>query len=1214
MLEKSIEASLVRDKDFEITSAQTLQDKDNSMDTEISNHALKRKYEDIRREILTRRPSYQMDSSNLALLATGKDPEIIISDSFLNSNRINTSGEEPYVSPEFSAITTPNSLNSEKISESVEKLDGLLPENPESTIPDSVSSEKIGNLLDEPVGSISGHPRTRVSNSLNLEAKSNTVEKEPNILLPEVPKSLEEPDVSLPEDPKIIMSNFLNLEASSDTVEASGISLPTHPRSLEELDVALPEHSKATIVPNEPNILLSEDPKSLEEPDVPLLHWKTTMPNSLSSKQISDIMEEPCEKISNTVEEVIASSDELAQIISNSMASDASHDRVEESETGDKGYQENSIDSEEKEENNSDGMNSRVNELRGISPKPHLNPIDKFSEVHHDSQNSYNSAIDWWDRRPERRHRIIAGTLIKKHFDDGFLSNGMSIPYDGVLREIWTDSQDGKRETLHRVEFRDGDQEDLTYQELLACANLYAEMESSLTSFGKILSYNETTAYYFTADRDTVQGVAKRLGCRVEDLLLFNKSWYKHRFCLTAKRSMDQSTILRIDPSVCDLERIKPLLLKHKGWLCKERDNYLWRSVHDIPLVEVDSDHANEMELIPSEENNFDLSKPPFERTGTTKSDQIFYGKLRLLHKFIQENGNCYITSTTSKRLHDFQYDINKGRTGLTKERVEALKHIGFKVIVGKYNVTKQRVEELKALGFEFQSPLHTLSSEVAPRKKRRRVDNNCKEAPRDIKKRKEQAIQTRSSDLRKPPYVSAGNVRSDAIFYEHLCYLQTFIHEHGHVNVGNKDNSRLRKYLYEINSGIKNMSEERVEALRSVGYTFPASSPFADRNTSSSRLEGQAEEAEGTTDLYKPPYVVTGNARSDEIFYNHLCYLQTFIHEHGHGNVGNKDNSRLKTYLNAINNGTKKNMSEERVEALKSVGYKFPASSPFADRNTSSSDLEGQAEEAEGARDLCKPPYVDTGNVRSDKSFHEHLCNLQSFIHEHGHHQIDRSHKKKVNRLRDFCYRLNKEGRSKLPEKRVEALEAIGFKFQAQTLSSDISFDKNTEKGDQRTEVTHPASCTLDSDVQSTEKYTTTMSDHTSCDNRGLGAIINPNSISMWEAANRPLGNTHQENDLPVSTMQEDNSNSETINRPLRNTQENDLPVSTTQEDNKRSGELLSLRERIAILEHNLDVSRDGNLRPKERVLILMEKAGEPRDGANISTCIEKLERDWNF
>ena len=1079
MLEKSIEASL-RDEDFEITSAQTLQDKENSMDT------VKRKYEDFRREISTSRPYYQMDSSNLTLLATGKDPDIIISDSFLNSKRINTTVEEPHVSPEFSAITTPNSLNSEKKSEAVEKLDALLPENPESTIPDSVKSEEIGNLLDEPDGSISGYPKTRMSNSLNLEAKSNTVEKEPNILLPEDPKSLEEPDVSLPEDPKIIMSNFLNLEASSDTVEASGILLPTYPRSLEELDVALPEHSKATIpndaVGREPNILLSEDPKSLEEPDVPLLHWKTTMPNSLSSEDMSDIMKEPSEKNSNTVKEALATSDDQAQNISNSMDSDASNERVEESKTVDKGYQEKNKDSEEKKQNNDAGMSSTVNELQGLSPKPHIHPREKLSEADHYSRIPCDSKNDWWKRRPEKRHGIVAGTLITKHFNDG--------PFDGVVRKICSDSEHGKTETFYNIEFSDGDKEELTFQEVLPCANLYTEMASSLTTSGKILKYNETTAYYFAVhNKETVQSVAKMLGCKVEAVI---------------PHKMEQPVILRIDPLVCDSERIKPLLLiKNEGWLRKERKTYLWRSVDDIPpLVEYVSDHADE-----SEENDVDALKKTFERPVNSKTDQTFNNKLGLLDKFIQQHGNCNIPRKTKKYIHDFRYDINEGRITLTKDRVAALKGIGFKVIVGN-KMTKQRVEELKVLGFEFQPPLHTLSSEVVPQKKRRRVDNNYIKAPRDIKKRKEQSIQTHSSDLPEPPKVNTGNKRSDDIFHKHLCYLQKFIHKRGHGNVSNKDNSSLRKYLYEINNG-------------------------------------------------------------------------------------------------------KKNMSDERVEALKSVGYKFPASSPFADKTISSSNPEGQAEQAEGTRDLCKPPYVDTGNKISDDIFHKHLCNLQMFIHEHGHHQIDRSHKKTMNQLRDFCHRINKQGRSKLHKKKVEALEAIGFKFQTQTSSSDILFDENTKKGDQRTEVTQPASCTHDSDVQRTEKHTTTMSDNTSCDNRVLGATSNSNSIS--ETTNRPLGNT-QENDLPVSSMQEDNSNSEIINRPLRNTQDNDLPVSTTQEDNKRSGELLSLRERIAILEDNLDVSRDGNLRPKERVLILMEKAGEPRDGANISTCIEKLERDWNF
>ena len=81
---------------------------------------------------------------------------------------------------------------------------------------------------------------------------------------------------------------------------------------------------------------------------------------------------------------------------------------------------------------------------------------------------------------------------------------------------------------------------------------------------------------------------------------------------------------------------------------------------------------------------------------------------------------------------------------------------------------------------------------------------------------------------------------------------------------------------------------------------------------------------------------------------------------------------------------------------------------------------------EPTGTFKCCKPPYVTTGNDKSDRKFYKYLCDLKEFIQEHGHCNVWSSYNI---RLYQFCYRTNKNVRE--PAKvRIEALKAIGFKF----------------------------------------------------------------------------------------------------------------------------------------------------------------------------------------
>ena len=213
---------------------------------------------------------------------------------------------------------------------------------------------------------------------------------------------------------------------------------------------------------------------------------------------------------------------------------------------------------------------------------------------------SYSASDDWWwNQEPKTRKEIGVGTLIKKHFKNADIFNGMDVPYDGFVRSIWKGSSQGgkkqqkqKQQTLYKIQFKDGDEEDLAYEQLLQCANLFTELSSSNYSH-EILPVNESISYYFVRDGENINRAAKQLGCKVDDILQFNKEWYQFQFQLSAKTKLKKGTVLRIDPSLCSSEKIEPLLLKEKDWLNKKGGGYLWRSIADFPSLIIDSSDDN---------------------------------------------------------------------------------------------------------------------------------------------------------------------------------------------------------------------------------------------------------------------------------------------------------------------------------------------------------------------------------------------------------------------------------------------------------------------------------------------------------------------------------------------------------------------------------------------------------------------------------------------
>ena len=290
---------------------------------------------------------------------------------------------------------------------------------------------------------------------------------------------------------------------------------------------------------------------------------------------------------------------------------------------------------------------------------------------------SYSASDDWWwDQEPKTRKEIGVGTLIKKHFKTADIFNGMDVPYDGFVRSIWKGSSQGgkkkqKQQTLYKIQFKDGDEEDLAYEQLLPCANLCTELSSSNYS-QDILPVNETISYYFASDGENIYRAAKQLGCKVDDILQFNKEWYQFQFQLSAKTKLKKGTILRIDPSLCSSEKIEPLLLKEKDWLNKKGGGYLWRSIADFPSLVIDSsddNHDYDEEFIhntESSEDDDDLHLRSSEASLYTKEEpqrrSQRHSKLIAKRKIqdSEKNGSKLdgIISKTSK----IEYTRNAGR------------------------------------------------------------------------------------------------------------------------------------------------------------------------------------------------------------------------------------------------------------------------------------------------------------------------------------------------------------------------------------------------------------------------------------------------------------------------------------------------------------------------------------------------------------------------
>ena len=449
---------------------------------------------------------------------------------------------------------------------------------------------------------------------------------------------------------------------------------------------------------------------------------------------------------------------------------------------------------------------------------------------------------------------------------------------------------------------------------------------------------------------------------------------------------------------------------------------------------------------------------PPLITTGNKKTDQLFYKHLCNLQVFIQKHGHCNVVAKEDEKLYNFCDNVNKGKVGnFTREKYDALLSIGFKFHKSSPYYADDREtagEGIVQIDDEDEGPSaqdgHNASCSMD-----KKVDVSEQEGKKNgftaqtkrgsitstylfqidsaQDKSRVQTNSTKSLGQCKPPFVTTGNRKkekqNDQQFYEHLCNLQEFIVRHGHCKVPRRTDKRLTNFCYYINHH-KSLTKERIEALKSIGFKFSATSPYACHNrsdapdvldriptkTRTSKRESKKTQFLIKSEIYEivkgpPPRIKNGirkNANQKSI----EC-------SNGNDGVAKKQNAQREINLDQIGS------QEEAGSRCSNQVERNAANDEFGDVHRT------REVGPPTTSTIRKPPFVTTGNRKkekqNDQQFYEHLCNLQEFIVRHGHCKVPR---RTDIRLRNFCYYINHH--KSLTKERIEALKSIGFKFSA--------------------------------------------------------------------------------------------------------------------------------------------------------------------------------------
>ena len=79
---------------------------------------------------------------------------------------------------------------------------------------------------------------------------------------------------------------------------------------------------------------------------------------------------------------------------------------------------------------------------------------------------------------------------------------------------------------------------------------------------------------------------------------------------------------------------------------------------------------------------------------------------------------------------------------------------------------------------------------------------------------------QTKLLSFRKPASMNTRDDESDKMFYRNFCDLENFIQKHGHCRIQNDGlHRRLYGFCYDIDHGKINLTKERLQALKGIGY-----------------------------------------------------------------------------------------------------------------------------------------------------------------------------------------------------------------------------------------------------------------------------------------------------------------------------------------------------------------------------------------------------------
>jgi hypothetical protein len=184
---------------------------------------------------------------------------------------------------------------------------------------------------------------------------------------------------------------------------------------------------------------------------------------------------------------------------------------------------------------------------------------------------------------------IGLNTKMMKHFDteDGYR------PFEGTVDGI---EMDGK-EILYRIKYyEDDDKEDMVYDELQPCIQLYRDIHTN-TPVNMILPVDENAAYYITKENDTPITIAKKVGCQVQDITEneANKLRYDQDGDEIGPTSrFSKRVAIYINPSRWDPEKVKCLLFKDGKIASTAKVNLTAGIQLETPCKRVASFDANE--------------------------------------------------------------------------------------------------------------------------------------------------------------------------------------------------------------------------------------------------------------------------------------------------------------------------------------------------------------------------------------------------------------------------------------------------------------------------------------------------------------------------------------------------------------------------------------------------------------------------------------------